>query len=64
MEQFAGSGLLFGISGTVQKVAEDGTVCAIIYQLTKQLTAIILRVSLFAFSLCSVIWNFFVLMPR
>jgi len=25
MEQLAGSGLLFGISGTVQKVAEDGT---------------------------------------
>jgi len=39
-------------------------VCAIIYQLTKQLTAITLRVSLFAFSLCSVTWNFFVLMPR
>ena len=25
---------------SVQKVAEDGTVCAILYQLTKQLTAL------------------------
>ena len=34
LEQLAGSSPFFGISGAVQKVAEDGTVYAILYRLT------------------------------